>query len=131
MANGSPNQPDQSNGRRDLFLSYNSRDRAAVERVRRLLAERNISTFFDRDQLSAGSCWVSLLESEVGNSRGVAVFIAHRVLGDWQEMEMQPALARQIDKKKANRSFPIISLILTGFVTMKLSANAEVLDGST
>jgi tetratricopeptide (TPR) repeat protein len=114
MANDSPNQPDQSNGRRDLFLSYNSRDRAAVIHVRRLLLERNISTSFDRDQLSAGSRWVSLLENEVGRSRAVAVFIGPHGLGDWQEMEMQLALVRQIDEKKASRPFPVIPLILPG-----------------
>jgi tetratricopeptide (TPR) repeat protein len=114
MANGSPNQPDQSNGRRDLFLSYNSRDRENVLRVRQLLDKRNISTFFDRDQLSAGSRWVSLLENEVGGSRAVSVFIGPHGLGDWQEMEMQLALVRQIDEKKAGRPFPVIPLILPG-----------------
>src|SRR5262245_17553482 len=111
MANDSPNQPNQFNGRRDLFLSYNSCDRAAVTFVRRLLDERSISTFFDRDQLSAGSRWVSLLENEVGGSRAVAVFIGPHGLGDWQEMEMQLALVRQIDEKKASRPFPVIPLI--------------------
>jgi hypothetical protein len=114
MANGSPNQPDQSNGRRDLFLSYNSCDRAAVIRVRELLDERNISAFFDRDQLGAGSRWVSLLEKEVCASRAVAVFIGPHGLGDWQEMEIQLALVRQIDEKKASRPFPIIPLVLPG-----------------
>src|SRR5262245_5086939 len=114
MADGSPNQPDQSDGARDLFLSYNSRDRSAVVRVRQLLSERNVSTFFDRDQLRAGSRWVSLLENEVGGSRAVAVFIGPHGLGDWQEMEMQLALVRQIDEKKAGRPFPVIPLILPG-----------------
>jgi hypothetical protein len=114
MANDSLNQPNQSNSRRDLFLSYNSRDRAAVIRVRQLLDERNISTFFDRDQLSAGSRWVSLLENEVGDSRAVAIFIGPHGLGDWQEMEMQFALVRQIDEKKTGHPFPVIPLILPG-----------------
>lgn len=114
MAEDSP-QPDRSNnGTRDLFLSYNSRDRAAVMRVRQLLAERNITTFFDRDQLRAGSRWVSLLESGVGGARGVAVCIGPHGLGDWQEMEMQFALVRQINEKKAGRPFPVIPLILPG-----------------
>src|SRR5262245_52596190 len=87
MANGSPNQLSLSTGSRDLFLSYNSRDRAAVVRVRQLLDERNSSPVFDRDQLSARSRWVSLLEREVGGSRAVAVFIGPHGLGDWQENE--------------------------------------------
>jgi hypothetical protein len=114
MANDSSNQPDQPNGKRDLFLSYNSRDRAAVMRVRQLLGERKISTFFDRDQLRAGSRWVNLLEDEVGRSRAVAIFIGPHGLGDWQEMEMQLALVRQIDEKKDLRPFPVIPLILPG-----------------
>jgi len=131
MANDSPNQPDQPSGKRDLFLSYNSRDRAAVSSVQRLLDERKIRAFFDHDQLGAGSRWVSLLENEVGMSRAVEVFICQHGLGDWQEMEMQLALVRQIDKKKANHPFSIIPLILTEFVTAKLSDSPEVLDGST
>src|SRR5215831_12387177 len=114
MPNGSSDPPDQSNGTRDFFLSYNSRDRAAVVRVLQLLEERSVTTFFDRDQLRAGSRWVSLLENEVGSSRAVAVFIGPHGLGDWQEMEMQLALVRQIDEKKAGRAFPVIPIILPG-----------------
>ena len=113
-ANAPASQIAPDAGSCDLFLSYNSRDRAAVVRVRQLLHERNFTTFFDRDQLSAGSRWVSLLEGEVGSSRAVAVFIGPHGLGDWQEMEMQLALVRQIDEKKAGRQFPVIPLILPG-----------------
>jgi conflict system STAND superfamily ATPase/TIR domain-containing protein len=114
MANDYIHRPPQTNDTRDLFLSYNSRDLTAVISVRRLLDERKISAFFDRNQLSAGSRWVSLLENEVGGSRAAVIFIGPHGLGDWQEMEMQLALVRQIDEKKAGRSFPVIPLILPG-----------------
>ncbi len=107
-----PNRTDD--GAHDLFLSYNSRDRAAVVRVRELLAERNISAFFDRDQLGAGSRWISLLENGIYGARGVVVCIGPDKLGDWQEMEVHFALVRQINEKKAGRQFPVIPLILPG-----------------
>jgi hypothetical protein len=44
---------------RDLFLSYNSRDRADVQAVYDALRAHGITAFFDRDALT--SCFISLL----------------------------------------------------------------------
>jgi|RhiMethySRZTD1v2_1073278.scaffolds.fasta_scaffold3048772_1 integrase len=78
MVNDSPYQPHQSKGACDLFLSYNSRDRAAVIRVRQLLDERNISTFFDRD--ARHSVATLLLEQRVP-TKLVAARLGHADTG--------------------------------------------------
>jgi hypothetical protein len=45
-----------------LFLSYNSADRAWVLGVQKLLRARGITTFLDRDRLVAGLPWPQALE---------------------------------------------------------------------
>ena len=99
MANGSPNQPDQSNGRRDLFLSYNSRDREVVMRLHELLRQRSVKTFLDRNDLMPGMPWQRELEQAISRARAVAVLIGVEGIGAWQRPEKELALDRQVDRK--------------------------------
>ncbi len=96
----------------DLFLSYNSRDRAEVEAVRRLLLERNVSAFFDRHDLMLGSMWFDDLQSAIRESRAVAVFIGPAGLGTWQKREMALAIDRQASADRDGHSFPVIPVLL-------------------
>ncbi len=108
-------QSDQSNnGTRDLFLSYNSRDRGAVVRVQELLYERAIKTFFDRDDLMPGMPWQDELERVISQVRAVAVFIGGEGIGAWQRPEKELALDRQVQEHKAGRRFPVIPVLLPG-----------------
>src|SRR5512142_1797921 len=72
----------------DLFLSYNSRDRAAVQQVRTLLGARGISVFIDRENLVVGLNWFEVLQQALGRVRGVVVFLGPNGLGRWQRREM-------------------------------------------
>jgi hypothetical protein len=79
---------------RDLFLSYNSSNRNVVVRAGDILAARSVSSFYGRDDLSAGRSWFDELEGGHERARGVAVFIRKDGLGTVQRREMQFALAR-------------------------------------
>jgi tetratricopeptide (TPR) repeat protein len=101
-------------GQRDLFLSYNSRDREAVVKVRQLLSLRGISTYYDRADLTPGQPWFDELESVLREVRGVAVFIGKEGLGTVQKREMQFALARQANEERQGASFPVVPVLLPG-----------------
>src|SRR5262245_15505591 len=107
MANGSPNQPDQSNGRRDLFLSYNSRDREVVMRLYELLRQRGVKSFLDRNDLTPGMPWQNELEQAISRARAVAVLIGGQGIGAWQRPEKELALDRQVQEERAGRRFPV------------------------
>jgi energy-coupling factor transporter ATP-binding protein EcfA2 len=101
-------------GQRDLFLSYNSSDRNEVVKVQQLLSLRNISTFYDRTDLTPGQPWFDELETALGQVRGVAVFIGKEGLGTIQKREMQFALARQGREEKEGRPFSVVPVLLPG-----------------
>jgi len=126
MAASTHNQPDQTNnGARDLFLSYNSRDREVVMRVRELLHQRAIKTFLDRYDLTPGMPWQSELERAISRVRAIAVLIGAEGIGAWQRPEKELALDRQVQEERVGRRFPVIPVLLpnaeadkiTGFLT--------------
>ncbi|MGE0127429.1 MAG: TIR domain-containing protein [Blastocatellales bacterium] len=115
MTTSAHNQPDQTNnGARDLFLSYNSRDRELVVRVQELLLKRAIRTFFDRNDLTPGMPWQSELEQAISRVRAVAVLIGGEGIGAWQRPEKELALDRQVQEERAGRRFPVIPVLLPG-----------------
>lgn len=97
-----------------LFLSYHSPDREAVQTVRQLLEARGIATFLDREDLVPGLPWPQALEEALGSVRAVAVFLGPHGLGRWQKREMWFALDRQVQEEKAGRAFPVIPVLLPG-----------------
>jgi len=98
----------------DLFLSYSRADGREVHAIRSLLEARQISTFYDQEQLTAGQPWPQALENGLRAVRGVAVFIGPSGLGLWQKREMGFALDRQVAEEREQRSFPVIPVLLPG-----------------
>jgi hypothetical protein len=96
-----------------LFLSYNSADRASVVVLQKLLEARGITTFLDRDRLVRGLPWPLALEEGLRRVSAVAVFIG-RELGGWQKREMWFALDRQVHEDEQGRAFPVIPVLLPG-----------------
>ncbi len=112
MANQSPQSDQSNNGTRDLFLSYNGRDREAVVRLRELLQQRAIQTYFDRSDLIPGIPWQNELERAISGVRAVAVLIGNDGIGPWQRPEKELAIDRQVREEKAGRQFPVIPVLL-------------------
>lgn len=109
-----PSQPHSGSASGFLFLSYNSLDRRTVQDIQHQLRTRDISTFFDRDQLQPGMPWFDALQEAIGKACAVAVFIGKHGLGTWQKREMELALDRQAREEKAGARFPVIPVVLQG-----------------
>jgi TIR domain len=93
----------------DVFFSYNSQDRAAVEEIARKLHERGIRCFLDLWYLPKGQPWRPLLEQTLADTRAVAVFVGPQGMGPWQHREVDVALDRQ-----ARNGFAVIPVLLPG-----------------
>jgi WD40 repeat protein/KaiC/GvpD/RAD55 family RecA-like ATPase len=98
----------------EVFLSYHSPDRAALLKIRELLATRGIMTFLDRDNLVAGMPWPQALEGALGQARAVAVFLGAHGIGLWQKREIGYALDRQVSAERDGQAFPVIPVLLPG-----------------
>src|SRR3954466_5802207 len=93
----------------DLFLSYNTRDYLAVERVGRWLKDRGLTCFLDRWYLVPGTPWPVALEQALDQSRAVAIFLGPGEMGRWQQREQHLALDRQVSS-----GIPVIPVLLRG-----------------
>ena len=91
----------------DVFFSYNSQDRAAVEEI----APNFLSVASgDLWYLSKGQPWRPLLEQTLMDTRAVAIFIGPEGMGPWQHREVDVALAFQA----RNNGFPVDSGLVAG-----------------
>ena len=79
----------------DVFLSYNTLDHAAVERIARALKERELRVFLDRWELVPGRPWPEALEEHLSRCRSAAVVLGPAGMGPWQQRERSLALDRQ------------------------------------
>lgn len=109
-----PLKSDQSDGTRDLFLSYNTRDAAAVCAIAERLHAAKLTTFLDKKDLKPGLPWMPDIEHSISQSRALAVFISKHGFGPYQETEVQLAIIRQVDERKNGRAFPLIPVLLPG-----------------
>src|SRR3954463_8598697 len=100
----------------DLFLSYNSKDLAAVQGVQTLLRSRGLSVFLDRESLIVGYNWFDALQQALGQVCAVAVFLGPNGLGRWQRRELVLALDRQTRGEASGSTFPVIPILLPGVV---------------
>jgi hypothetical protein len=95
----------------DVFLSHNSQDKPAVERLaHRLTDEAGLQPFLDKWHLVPGEPWQEALEQALGQSRACAVFIGPRGISPWEHEEMRAA----IEQRVADRAFRVIPVLLPG-----------------
>jgi len=79
----------------DVFVSYDTLDQAAVERLGRALKERGLKVFLDRWELVPGRPWPEALEARLAGCRAAAIVLGPHGLGPWQQRERNLALDRQ------------------------------------
>lgn len=99
----------RENSRYDVFLCYNSSDRATIKEIGYALRDRGLNPWFDEWNLIPGRPWQRVLEAEIERIASAAVFIGEQGLGPWMHLEVD-AFLRQF----AKRGCPIIPVLLPG-----------------
>src|SRR5215207_2367899 len=94
----------------DVFLSYSSRDAAAVGRIAELLAHDGLEPWFDRWCLTPGRPWQEELAAGLEASSTCAVFVGPGDVGDWSREEVAVAL----DRAAKQRDFRLFLVLLPG-----------------
>ena len=92
----------------NVFLSHNSSDKPAVERLAEKLEEAGITPWLDKWNLVPGDPWQPALEAALKDSDVCAVFLGPDLLGPWQNEEMQVAINRRVTDKQ----FRVIPVLL-------------------
>jgi Tfp pilus assembly protein PilF len=92
----------------DVFLSFNSEDRAEVEQIAIYLKERILNPWFDQWELIPGEQWIQSLWRGLDASATCAVFVGKNGEGPWQNREVERALMQQIQ----HQEFRVIPVLL-------------------
>lgn len=92
----------------DVFLSYDSRDRPAVEAIAGALRERGLDVFLDRWFLTPGRPWQEELENALNDCHAVAVILGPHGMGPWQKREYWVAL----DRQARNDRFLVVPILI-------------------
>lgn len=93
----------------DVFLCYNSIDRADVKKIGMALKAHGILPWFDEWELIPGQPWQRALEQQIRKIKSAAVFVGPMGMGPWHRSEMD-AFLRQVKK----RDCPVIPVLLSG-----------------
>lgn len=102
---------DATNQLSDVFLSHNSQDKPAVEKLAiRLTDEARLKVWLDKWNLIPGEPWQEGLEDALNQSRTCAVFIGPSGLSPWHHEEMRAALQRRVGQA----GFRVIPVLLPG-----------------
>ena len=82
----------------DIFLSYNSKDRAVVQYVGENLRKVGVEAWFDERELQGGMPIVSSLEKGLEGVKAVGIFLGGHGKGAWQEHEIAAAIYLNITR---------------------------------
>ena len=94
----------------DVFLSYNSADRAAVEQIAERLHGQRLQPWLDRWTLIGGSLWQQEIVEGLRASGACAVMVGPMGLGDWAREEL--AVAQDLAAKE--KRFRLFMVLLPG-----------------
>ncbi|MGI8686913.1 MAG: TIR domain-containing protein [Acidimicrobiales bacterium] len=94
----------------DVFLSYNSTDRAAVERIATRLRELRLEPWWDQWALTPGGSWQEEIVGGLQASGSCAVMVGPAGLGAWAREEL--AVAQ--NQAATDRAFRIFMVLLPG-----------------
>jgi formylglycine-generating enzyme required for sulfatase activity len=91
-----------------VFLSHNSEDKSAVERLAEKLEAAGFVPWLDRWNLIPGDPWQPALESALKECDVCAVFLGPNQIGPWQNEEMQLAINPRVHDKQ----FRVVPILL-------------------
>ena len=93
----------------DVFLSYNSTDKAGARRLFAALKVRRLRPWLAEENLTPDQPWQSALEELITTVRAAAVLVGRDGIGPWQDVEMRAVLAEAVRRK-----IPVIPVLLRG-----------------
>ena len=93
----------------DLFLSYNSKDRLAVQRLAVALRNRGLRPWVDFNDLPPGKPWQDEIEEVIQGARAAAILVGGDGLGPWEVPEMRACLTQLV-----KRRVPVIPILIPG-----------------
>jgi WD40 repeat protein/energy-coupling factor transporter ATP-binding protein EcfA2 len=94
----------------DVFLSYNSLERAAVKRIAEKLKREQLEPWFDRWNLISGGDWQNGIPEGLRASAACAVFVGPSGIGNWEDLEYKLAT----DRMAKDREFRLFLVLLPG-----------------
>jgi WD40 repeat protein len=94
----------------DVFLSHNSKDKPAVERIAQKLMREGLEPWLDKWALTPGGQWQGELAAGIQVSSACAVFVGPHGFGAWENEELGVAL----DRAAKDRSFRLFLVLLPG-----------------
>lgn len=109
-------------GEYDVFLSYNSADRAVVVMVAEMLKSLGIRPWLDVWDLIPGQPWQTQLEQAIDKVKSAVVCVGASGMGPWQDHEMA-AFIRKFVKRRS----PVMPVVLPGLI--KIPELPTFLDG--
>lgn len=80
----------------DIFLSYNSVERAQVEELRRELSSRGMSVWMDHHEIRLAANWVNTIGCALEKAKLIGACIGRAGKGPWQEKEITPYIAKVV-----------------------------------
>jgi len=81
----------------DVFLCYNSEDKAAVKEVAIQLMAQGLVPWLDEWELRPGLPWLPMLEEQIENTKTAAVFVGEGGIGPWQQSELEAFLREFVE----------------------------------
>ncbi|MFN6566298.1 TIR domain-containing protein [Dendronalium sp. ChiSLP03b] len=97
----------------DVFLSYNSEDKALVEQIANLLRERSLNPWLDNKEIRAGQRVQNALQEGIEQAKSAAIFLSLHGLGDWQKEELL-----LLNNRRTKKGITLIPVLLPGLNTI-------------
>ena len=98
--------------RYDVFLSYATADKPAVEELARFLVRQGLNPWLDKWNLIPGEPWQEAIENALASCTACVVCLGPSRTGPWQNEEMRVAITRRVDER--NRGLRVIPVLLPG-----------------
>ncbi len=96
----------EAEGKYDVFLSHNSKDKAAVEEIARKLKSVGIRPWLDKWDLTGGDTIADALEKAIKSIHCAAIFFGPADKGNWHLLEIRSYV--EAWAKKQARMIPVI-----------------------
>ena len=94
----------------DVFLSYNTAERATVAGIAEQLRTAGILPWFDTRDLEPGQAWQDELARQIGSIRVAAIFVGPAGVGNWQRNEVDTI----VDLRTRRPELRVVPVLLPG-----------------